>query len=69
MATKFVSWIKDQGGPEGLSKTVGLTAHAVRKWVRGEGTPTAHMCDRLIKLSKGKISFSDIMAAKSNSKN
>lgn len=59
--TTLKKWVETQGGPIPLAKTLNMTPHGIRRWLRGEGTPTVRMTLELIKLSKGELSFHGII--------
>lgn len=61
---KFIQWVEKSGGVPRLAVLLGVTPHAVRVWVRGHGTPRASMIAKIIRLSKNKLSFEDIVSVK-----
>lgn len=62
--TRFSKWVEEFGGPVKLAYTLGVSDFAVRHWLNGLGTPKVTNIQELIKLSKGKLTFEDIVAAK-----
>ena len=60
MGLPFNAWVKKFGGADELAKTLGVTGHAVRVWLRGDGSPLGENMITLIRLSKGKLGFEAI---------
>lgn len=63
MDSPFHRWVSAHGGAEKLAKELGVTAHAVRWWLRRQGWPNVKVMIEIVRLSKGKLSFNDIIAA------
>lgn len=60
MKLAFNAWVKSFGGARALAPKLGVTDHAVRVWMRGEGSPEAKAINEIIKLSKGLLTFEQI---------
>jgi hypothetical protein len=58
---KLAKWIAASGGSDVVAKKLGCTGAAIRYWLRGRGSPRATTIETLIKLSKGKLTFKDIV--------
>jgi len=57
MRNKLCSWIDKFGGATKVGAALDLSEAAVGVWMRGHGSPEAKTIDRLIKLSKGELTF------------
>lgn len=60
---KFLKWIELQGGPNGVAKLLGITNACVRAWMRGQTSPKVVVLQRLVKLSKGALTYDDVINA------
>lgn len=54
------AWVKENGGLSEVAHKLGVTYFSVRNWMNNGGTPTADTIHRIIKLSKGKLTFEEI---------
>lgn len=61
ISDKFLTWIKKQGGPRGLQRKFGVTTHTVRNWIRGDSHPEVNTARAIIVLSKGELSYVDLL--------
>jgi len=61
LGKKFDQWIAEFGGDEKLAWKLGITSAAIKHWRRGTTTPSAKNVFEIIKLSKGALSFGDIV--------
>ena len=68
MKLQFNTWVEEFGGARLLAKKLEVTDHAVRVWMRGEGSPHAETIDAIIKLSKGVLTFEQIFKESTRSK-
>lgn len=68
MKLLFNAWVKDSGGADTVAEKLGVTGFAVRVWMRGEGSPLAKNIGEIIKLSKGKLTFEQIVKESTRSK-
>ncbi len=59
---KFEKWAADMGGPRKLSEMLGVTHWAVKFWLKKKGYPQVETIEKIIKLSKGRLTFADIVA-------
>lgn len=62
------TWVEAFGGPKALAEKLDVTDHAVRVWLRGEGSPQAEKINEIIRLSKGELSFQQIYRESTRSK-
>lgn len=60
-------WIYSIGGADVLAKKLKMTPHAVRVWMRGEGCPRPPHMKRIVALSKGAVTFQDLVNASQGS--
>ncbi len=54
-------WVKSKGGPLAVSEKLGVTAAAVRSWLRRESTPRPRVMIEIMRLSKGKVTLVGIV--------
>jgi hypothetical protein len=59
--SKFERWIYEFGGPKLLSLEIGVAHSAVNHWCNRKATPTLATGEKILKLSKGKLSLTDIL--------
>lgn len=57
MRNKLCSWIDKFGGATKVGAALDLSEAAVTVWMRGQGAPGVGTVDKLIKLSKGELTF------------
>lgn len=57
----FQKWIVSEGGTLKVAKRLGVTVHAVRVWTRGDGNPKIETIRKILKLAKGKLSYTDVI--------
>lgn len=62
------AWVEQYGGAIVLAEKLDVTPHAVRVWLRGEGSPHAETVNDLIRLSKGELTFEQIYKESTRSK-
>lgn len=62
--TKLTRWVETHGGAITIAKRLGISAHSVRTWMRGENWPTIKMGRRLVRLSGGKLTPKDVFECK-----
>jgi hypothetical protein len=60
---KFEKWVKSQGGTTHVAAKLGVTSMAVQQWLLAKASPRALTIQKLILMSKGKLSFDDIIHA------
>lgn len=68
MKLQFNAWVEEFGGARPLAEKLNVTDHAVRVWLRGEGSPHAETIAEIIKLSKGVLTFEQIFKESVRSK-
>lgn len=68
MKLQFTDWIETYGGIEKLSKTLKINPHTIRVWLRGDGSPRPKTINRIIRLSKGKLTFETVFSESTRSK-
>lgn len=56
-------WVDQCGGADAAGKKLGVTGHAVRVWLRGQGCPRVQTIQRISELSRGKFSFLAILSS------
>ena len=59
----FQHWITSFGGVEAVAAKLGVTRAAVYHWVNKRGCPKIETIDHIVKLSKGKLSFDDVITS------
>lgn len=69
MVLHFRNWVEEFGGIPKLAKELGITEHGVRIWTRGDGSPRAEPLLRILVLSKGKLSYQQIIKETTRNKN
>lgn len=57
----FKRWILETGGPGKVSDLLDVTEHGVRRWLRREAVPRASTMVTIVRLSKGKVDYADIV--------
>lgn len=60
---KFREWVTEKGGTESVAKLLGKKQKAVQHWVRGYSHPKLKDVEKILKLSQGKLTISDILKA------
>lgn len=60
----FKDWIYRRGGPDKLAPRLGVTPHTIRYWLRGTTSPTMKTIARIHQLSRGRVTFASIVAAR-----
>lgn len=68
MKLHFKEWVEHFGGARALAEKLNVTDHAVRHWLRGEGSPEAETINTIIRLSKGVLTFEQIYRESTRSK-
>lgn len=58
---KFRNWIKTQGGPVPVARSLGTESPTVYAWLSGVSTPSAVTMQRLVKMGKGAFDYGDII--------
>lgn len=61
---KFGKWIETYGLERLAIDLNYRSAKSLTYWVRGKSSPPAMIMEKIVKLSKGKIKYSDIIAAR-----
>ena len=61
--TAIQTWVRDFGGVGKVADKLGVTDVAVRNWVKRRGWPKVDIILKLIKLSKGELTFDNIVAS------
>lgn len=56
-------WVEMIGGPTALAERLKCGAPAVRVWLRGHGSPTLATAGKIVRMSKGAVSFAEILKA------
>ena len=59
----FKEWVRGFGGTRVVAKAMGKKLKTVQHWTTGYSNPKLKDAERLIKLSKGKLTLSDILDA------
>lgn len=54
-------WVTSMGGPTQVAAKLGVTSSCVQLWIMGRSSPNAEHMIAMVKLSKGKLGFSDIL--------
>ena len=57
----FAQWVKDSGGVTKVASRLGCVDHTVRVWLRGKGAPKTESVLKIVKHSKGELSFEGIV--------
>lgn len=61
---RFKEWIVASGGGAAVARKLGVTRQTVNIWLRGTGSPTALMMVKIVRVSRGVVSYADIIAAR-----
>jgi transcriptional regulator with XRE-family HTH domain len=61
--SKFRSWIYSEGGTLEVSEKLGVSRATVQHWLRRRATPRLEVAQKIIRLSKGKLTVTDIINA------
>lgn len=59
--TPLVAFISKNGGTIGISKRLGVTRNAVYAWITRKVLPQAITMQRIVKLSKGRVSYDSMI--------
>lgn len=59
-STAFKNWINDQGVVN-LTKVLGVQEATVRYWRRGESVPRPHQMKKIVQLSRGAVTYENII--------
>lgn len=62
---KFQTWVKEQGGPNELAVKLGTSPQRVTHWLNRVATPRPPMLVRLVVMSRGKLTYSEIIKSTS----
>lgn len=54
-------WIELQGGAKKIAPKLGIGRAAIGYWLRAANTPTASVMFKIVRLSKGKVSYKTIV--------
>lgn len=57
MQLKFRKWVDEFGGIKKVALALDVGEHQVRAWLRGENVPRPLTIEKMIKLSKGSLTF------------
>jgi hypothetical protein len=60
---KFFQWIEAQGGNAAIAQRFRISRARVSAWRCRKASPNARLMQRLVKASRGKIDFNDIIDA------
>lgn len=58
---RFEKWITDSGGPRAVARMLRTESPTIYGWLRGAATPRAKTMQQIVRLSKGQVSFDDII--------
>lgn len=58
---KLSEWISANGGRDAVARQLGVTEEAIHYWLRKRITPRVETMQRIVELSKGKVSFEEII--------
>lgn len=58
---KFRNWIEKQGGSDRVAVALDVTSFAVRHWRDRKGYPKIETIRKIVKLSKGELTLSDVI--------
>lgn len=58
---KFRDWITSQGGVVAVAHSLKIGRHTVYAWLDGRASPKALMMQKIVRLSKGAVSYDDII--------
>lgn len=57
------NWVEAQGGVVAVASKLRLTTPTVRNWLHRRGWPKVSVILKLIKISKGELTFENIIAS------
>lgn len=63
----LTQWIREMGVTR-AAENLGVTPRAVSYWMQGHTLPTTKLMQRIVKLTKGRVSFELTLAEKISSK-
>lgn len=58
---KFRKWIADTGGARHVAVLLGTTERSIYHWKAAINSPNAMTLQKIVTLSKGKVSYQDIL--------
>jgi DNA-binding XRE family transcriptional regulator len=58
---KLKSWVEKNGGARKIARRIGVSPHTIYNWFQGSNAPRMIYAQRLIKISKGKLSANDFL--------
>lgn len=61
-------WVVLQGGVASLAKKLGTNRETIYVWLRGNGSPTLGMSYVLVTMSKGQVTFQQILKESTRNK-
>lgn len=60
--SKFERWVLDEiGGTRALSVLLGVSQTAVQHWCAKRATPSAALCEKILKLACDDLTLADIL--------
>lgn len=59
----FQRWVTDFGGVKPLASKLSVTQATVYRWVNRHGWPKVKTINSIVKLSKGKLTFVDVVVS------
>ncbi len=59
----LTDWVKLQGGYRKTGKLMGVAESCVNAWLRGRSLPRPDLMQRIVKLSKGKVTYDEMINA------
>lgn len=54
-------WIQSKGGYKKVAKLLGVSPMATYWWLNGTGLPKAQHMRKIVKISKGKVSYKEMI--------
>lgn len=60
---KFMRWVETNGGRAATARKLGIAPMRVQHWVAGENGPQALLMQRIVKMTRGRVSYDDIINA------
>lgn len=59
---KLKTWVARQGGPIAAGRLLGVHPTTVRAWLKGRASPRPLVMRQIVRLSKGLVTYAEIVA-------
>ena len=64
--SKFEKWVREFGGTLAVAEALNVNQTSVQHWCAGRARPGLEACSKILNLSKGELTLSDIVKGTRN---